>query len=209
MRKFFLSVTALACVSCVGGQPPASGAAAPKPHAVLGNWGVDLASMDKSVKPGDDFFSYVNGNWVKTAVIPPDRSSIGSFINLRILSEQRMQEVMNDLVARPDAQLSVEERKLRDMYQAYADTAGMEAKGLAPISKDLAYLAGLKTKADVARAMGSVPLEVGGIFQGYIGVDAKDPNAYVVTLVHGGIGMPDRDYYLRDDKAPRRHARGL
>jgi putative endopeptidase len=75
--------------------------AAPAAHTEYGTWGVDLSAMDKSVNPGDNFFSYVNGNWYKKAVIPADRSSIGSFIQLRIRSEKQMQEIAASLDAKP------------------------------------------------------------------------------------------------------------
>jgi predicted metalloendopeptidase len=124
----------------------------------LGKWGVDLTSLDKSVKPGDDFFLYVNGGWLKTAQIPPDRSSTGSFQDLQILSEERLKTIVADLKKTPDNRLSIEQRKLRDLYDAFVDTQAIEARGLAPVQKDLDYLAGLKTLDDVAHAMGSIKL---------------------------------------------------
>src|SRR3954465_15490574 len=80
----------------------------------FGKWGVDLTSMDTSVKPGDNFFLYVNGKWLASATIPPDRSQTGSFQDLQILSEQRLKTIVGDLEKAQDRRLSQEERKLRD-----------------------------------------------------------------------------------------------
>ncbi|HEX4106429.1 MAG TPA: M13 family metallopeptidase [Rhizomicrobium sp.] len=174
-------------------------AAADKPQ--FGQFGVDLSAMDKSVKPGDNFFLYTNGNWLKTAVIPPDRSQTGSFQDLQILSETRMRAIVDDLEKKPYAQLTPEEKKLRDLYDAFEDTAAIEADGLKPVQKDLNYLAGLRTKEDVARAMASVPLGTESIYDIGIGVDDKNPDNYSLNLNQSGLGLPDRDYYLKDDKA--------
>src|SRR6201996_5020072 len=119
------------------------------PSPRFGTWGVDLSSMDKSVKPGDNFFDYVNGAWLKTAQIPPDRSQTGSFQDLQILSERRMQAIMDDLEKKPAAALAPEEKKLRDLYDAFEDTKAIEANGLKPAQKDLDYFAGLKSLDDV------------------------------------------------------------
>jgi putative endopeptidase len=173
--------------------------AADKPQ--FGQFGVDLGAMDKSVKPGDNFFSYTNGNWLKTAVIPPDRSQTGSFQDLQILSETRMRAIVDDLEKKTYAQLSPEEKKLRDLYDAFEDTAAIQANGLKPVQKDLNYLAGLQTKDDVARAMASVPLGTESIYDIGIGVDDKNPDNYSLNLNQAGLGLPDRDYYLSDDKA--------
>ena len=167
----------------------------------FGSFGVDLSSMDKSVKPGENFFLYVNGKWLKTATIPPDRSQTGSFQDLQILSEQRMRAIVDTLEKKPRDQLSDEERKLRDLYDAFEDTAAIEANGLKPIQKDLDYFAGLQTPADVARAMASVPLATSSIYDIGIGVDDKNPDNYSLNLNQAGLGLPDRDYYLKDDKA--------
>jgi putative endopeptidase len=167
----------------------------------LGKWGVDLTSLDKSVKPGDDFFQYMNGGWLKTATIPPDRSSTGSFQDLQILSEERLKAIVADLKKMPDNRLSAEQRKLRDLYDAFVDTQAIEAHGLNPVKKDLDYLAGLKTLDDVAHAMGSIKLSTMSVFNIGIGVDDKNPDNYSVNLSQGGLGMPDRDYYLSNDEA--------
>ena len=169
--------------------------------AKLGKWGVDLTSLDKAVKPGDNFFEYVNGGWLRTAQIPADRASAGSFQELQILSEQRLQAIVDDLHKKPESQLTVEERKLRDAYDAFVDTAAIEATGLEPVRKDLDYLAGLQTHAQVASAMGSIKLSTQSIYGIGVGIDDKNPDNYSVNLQQSGLGMPDRDYYLKDDAA--------
>ena len=173
--------------------------AADKPQ--FGQFGVDLGAMDKSVKPGDNFFLYTNGDWLKTAVIPPDRSQTGSFQDLQILSETRMRAIIDDLEKKSYAQLSPDEKKLRDLYDAFEDTTAIEANGLKPVQKDLNYLAGLQTKDDVARAMAAIPLGTESIYDIGIGVDDKNPDNYSLNLNQSGLGLPDRDYYLSDDKA--------
>ena len=106
----------------------------------FGTWGVDLTSLDPSVKPGDNFFLHVNGGWLKSAQIPADRSQTGSFQDLQILSENRLKTIVADLEAKPDQQLNEEERKLRNLYDAFVDTQAIEARGLAPVKSDLDYL---------------------------------------------------------------------
>jgi putative endopeptidase len=201
MRRSVFALIGLVLAGCTFAATTLPPAPPPMPKATLGTWGVDLAGMNTSVKPGDNFFEYVNGGWLKTAVIPADRSSTGSFQNLQILSEKRMREIVDGLEARPYDQLSPEERKLRDLYDAFLDQKQIEDRGLQPVRADLRYIAHLKTKADVARAMGSVKLGTESIFNVGIGIDDKNPNAYSVNLSQSGLGLPDRDYYLLDDKA--------
>ncbi len=167
----------------------------------LGTWGVDLTAMDTSVKPGDDFFDYVNGTWVKKTEIPPERSSIGGFQLLRIKSEDRMKIIVSELEAKPYGQLTPEEKKLRDLYDAFLDQKQIEAKGLAPAMADIATIDKIKTLDDVARAMASTKLATQSVFNMSLGIDQKDPNAYSIVLSQGGIGMPDREYYLGSDAA--------
>ena len=199
MHRRLLAAAGMALAGlALSASPPPEAPAVPK--AEIGAWGIDLTGMDQTVKPGDDFYNYVNGNWDKQAVIPPDRSSIGSFQQLQILSEQRMRIIVADLEAKPYRRLSREERKLRDFYDAFVDVKQIEARGLVPAYADLLRIAQLKDHADVARLMGSPKLAAGSIFGLGIGVDDKNSNAYVVQLSAAGLGMPDRDYYLLDNK---------
>jgi len=165
----------------------------------FGKWGVDLTSLDPSVKPGDNFFLHVNGGWLKKAQIPADRSSTGSFQDLQILSEDRLKAIVADLEKMPQQQLTGEERKLRNLYDAFVDTDAIEARGLEPVTADLDHLEHLKTLDDVAHAMGSIRLSTMSVYNIGIGVDDKNPDNYSVNLGQAGLGMPDRDYYLSND----------
>jgi putative endopeptidase len=189
-----LPLVVLLC-GALAGLSPALALEGPK----LGAWGVDLTSLDKSVKPGDNFFLYVNGGWLKTAEIPADRSSTGSFQDLQILSEQRLKTIVRDLDSKPNP--TGEERKLKDAFDAFVDEEAIERAGLQPVRKDLDYLAGLKTLDDVARAMGSIRLSTQSIYGIGVGVDDKNPDNYSVNLSQSGLGLPDRDYYLSNDKS--------
>ncbi|MBI3677814.1 MAG: M13 family metallopeptidase [Proteobacteria bacterium] len=200
MKRSVLLLAGVIVAGCAGTlavtqTPPA----APAPHTQYGTWGFDLSAMDKSVKPGDDFFMYANGTWFNTAEIPPDRSSTGSFQNLRIQSEKRMSEIVAELEAKPADQLNVEEKKLRDLYDAFMDQKQIDARGLDPAQKDLGALQSLKTLSDVARAMGAVRYQSDVIYNMGISADDKHPTQYAVFLGQGGLGLPDRDYYLRND----------
>ncbi len=199
MRRSLIALAALVSTACVALSVSAA-STEPTGHTQLGSWGVDLASMDKSVKPGDDFFLYVNGNWLKTAQIPPDHSSTGSFQDLRILSEKRMSELVAGLDAKPYGQLNDEEKKLRDFYDAFLDQKQIDSRGLAPAQKDLDAIAAAKTLDDVARLMGTPRLNLDGPFEEGISVDDKNSNAYAIELAQSGLGLPNRDYYSRDDK---------
>ena len=168
--------------------------------AEIGQWGVDLSAMDKSVRPGDDFFKYVNGTWLKNTEIPADRTGTGSFLLLRIESEKRLKSIVAELAAKPYDKLNGEEKKLRDLYDAFTDQKQIEKRGLAPFKDDIAYLQGLNTRADVAAAFGKVRLQTDVPFDMGIGIDDKHPDSYAIFLYQGGIGLPNRDYYTRKDK---------
>ncbi len=167
---------------------------------VFGPWGVTLSYMDASVPPGTDFFRYANGSWLKSAVIPPDRRVAGVNLEVDQGNETKLKSIVEGLAARTDGSLSAEERKLRDLYLAYTDTKAIETAGLAPVRADLERIGGLETLSEVAAFMGNPPTGNYGPFSAHISVDQANPAAYVVRLLQAGLGMPDRDYYLRADK---------
>jgi putative endopeptidase len=162
-------------------------------------WGLHLEYIDRSVKPGDDFYTYANGRWVETARIPADRVSVGAWADAGERVDDRLRTIVADLHTRTD--LTPEERKLRDLYDAYTDSVAIEANGLGPLRKDLARITGARTREEIARLMADPALRLGGPFRMEIGADEKDPSAYAVKIGQGRLGLPNRDYYLRDDPA--------
>ncbi len=163
-------------------------------------WGVTLSYMDPSVSPGTDFFRYTNGAWLRSATIPPDRRVAGVNLELERRNEAKLKSIVAGLATRSDSELSAEQRKLRDLYDAFENTQQIEASGLQPVRADLARIAALKTSGEVAAFMGAPATQVGGPFDIGIDVDEKNPDAYVAQLTQSGLGMPDRDYYLLQDK---------
>jgi putative endopeptidase len=163
-------------------------------------WGVTLDYIDASMPPGMDFFAYSNGGWLKSAVIPPDRLVAGVNLELDKGNESKLKSIIASLLAKPDSALSDEERKLRDLYNAFEDTAAIDAAGITPIQADLQRIASLQTPADVAAFMAAPATATSGPFRAVFDIDDKNPQAYALRLVQSGLGMPDRDYYLRDDK---------
>lgn len=165
----------------------------------FGAWGVDLTGIDRSVRPGDDFYRYVDGAWYDRAVIPADRTSTGAFLDLTIQSEDKVRAIVDGLQTQAGP-LSPDETKVRDLYRSYVDTGRLEQLGLTPAKPVLDKIAALQSANDVARAMGSVTMGTRSLFRSSIGIDDKKPDAYAVFLGHSGLGLPDRDYYLLNDK---------
>ena len=194
-----LAAVALLAVGLSGGVCSAAsdGQNGAKPQ--FGSWGVELAGMDRSVKPGDDFYAFVNGNWSKNSVVPPDRPYVGAAADLTILTEDRLTDVVVALATEPYESLSEDERKLRDFYDAFLDQMAIDAAGLSPVKKDLDFIAGLNTHEDVAAAMGRPDLDLAGPLGMSIAIDFKNTNRYAVMVAQAGLPM-DRDYYLKEDK---------
>jgi putative endopeptidase len=182
--------------------------AAAKPRGA--GFGVDLAQMDPSVAPGDDFYRHVNGKWLANTQIPGDRGRLAEFGRLDDLNAGRTRTILEAAATRPT---SPEARKMGDFYASLTDEAGIEAKGTAPLQEDLKRVAAIATPADLARAIAQVsrdwlpPLPGGGapmppapIAVG-VTIDNKQPTRYLPALSQGGIGLPDRDYFLLDGAA--------
>jgi predicted metalloendopeptidase len=163
-------------------------------------WGVELGYVDNGVKPGDDFFLYTNGNWVKNDKIPDDRTYSGVNLELDLQNEAKLKGLVSDLSQTPDDKLTAEGRKLRDLYNAFVDQKAIDAAGLTPAKGDLDTIRGFRTSSDVAAAIGDPGLGVDGPFSFYIGVDDKNSTSYSVNLYQSGLGLPDRDYYLKPGK---------
>ena len=158
--------------------------------------------MDKAVKAGDDFVAYTSGTYLKNLEIPADRSNYGMFTKLRDLSQDRTRQIIED-AAKVAAAPGSNAQKVGDFYASFMDEAAIEAKGLAPIRPQLDAIAALADKAALARMLGQANREgQEGPINVQILQDLKTPDVIAVYAGQGGLGLPDRDYYL-DDSNPR------
>ena len=193
-------VNALALVAAF--SLPASAADAPDTTTAAkryGTWGVDLDGMDRTVKPGDDFFKYANGKWAASTSIPADRTSFGSFAILRDLSEARVRAILDRWAAEKNLKAGSDEAKVATIYRTFLDETTVEKLDAKPIEPHLAAIKKVETHADMARLMGRTSSSFGRSFFGpAVFDDAKNPEKYALYLSQGGIGLPDREYYLNE-----------
>ncbi len=181
----------------------------PSPEAVrtphYGTWGFDLGGRDLATPPGKNFFRYADGRDVDRMTIPPDRSTYGAFVALAELSEAREHAILIQAAATAPEQPATPDGKIGAYYKAFMDEARIEALGTRPLAHDLDAIRAVRDKAQMARLMGlSGKGYLRSIFSFGIGADEKDPNRYVVGVGQGGLGLPDRDYYLTAQFAPQK-----
>jgi len=220
------SMLALACASACAPSPSAppapgpatarsrvapAGTASATPASSPAGAGIDVAGMDRAVAPGDDFFAYANGSWLKTHEIPPDRSTFGVSAALVELTARRTADLIAE-AAKAAPAADVNAKKIGDYYASFMDEAAIEAKGLAPLAPVLSKIAAIATPADLARALGgsiradvdvlnATKVETDNLFGLWVAQDLSNPKAYSAFLLQGGLGMPDREYYV--DASPR------
>ena len=175
--------------------------------------GIVVANMDKAVKPGDDFYLYANGGWIKRTEIPADRSSIGVFSTLADLSNKRTADLIEE-AAKSSAPTGSGQRKIADLYNSYMDEAGIESKGLAPLRSHLDAIAAIKNKNELARALGeslradvdalnNTNFHTPNLFGLWVAPGFNDSDHFTAYLMQGGIELPDREYYLDDSQHMR------
>lgn len=166
----------------------------------LGEFGVDLAARDLAVKPGDDFNEYVSGQWLKTYQLKDYETSYGSFNRLRDRSEEQVHGLIEDLQRRSDLKPGSNGQKVRDYYASYMDRATRDAAGIKPLQPVLDRIAGIDSQADLIAAFANADLDASAspVRLG-VDLDRKNPDQYLVSLNVGGLGLPDKDYYLNPD----------
>src|SRR4051812_4321880 len=166
--------------------------------AHLGIWGVDLTARDTSVKPGDDFQKYASGAWLTKTEIPADKPEVGSFYEVFDLTQDQMKALV---VSAPASS------KYGAMYQSMMDEGRVEQVGIAPLKTDLAKVAAIKTKADFARHMGTTDGSFGSAIYAFdLEADTADASMNSLYLYQSGLGMPERDYYLKPQFKKQRDA---
>ena len=170
--------------------------------------GIDPANIDRSIKPGDDFYAYANGGWMKTAEIPADRSSIGGFYIADQQTERQLTALVDGIV-RANAAADSDEGRIRDFYKAFLDTAAIERAGLQPLQPDLARFAAITDRASLSRVLGEQiradvdPLNATNYFTenlfGVFVTQALAGGEVMPYILQGGLGLPEREYYLSAD----------
>ncbi|WP_076414496.1 M13 family metallopeptidase [Shewanella sp. UCD-KL12] len=161
--------------------------------------GIDFANFDKSVRPQDDFYSYVNGTWLKNTVIPSDRTSTGAFYDLREKSRDDVKAIIEEVAATPNLVAGSDEQKVADLYRSFMDTDTLNQLGTAPIQSEVEKIDALKTKADLVSYFAhSQIIGSGTPLAFYIDVDAKDSSRYATHIWQYGLSLPEKDYYFND-----------
>jgi putative endopeptidase len=177
----------------IGLLPPVLAQSAASDRPEIGSFGFDAAGMDRAARPGDDFFGYANGGWTNTVEIPADRASWRMFDQLDELSKARTREILEDAARTPGSRIG-------DFYASFMDERAAEAKGIAPIAPWLDAIRRSPDAAAIASRMGALlRLGIRAPFRIDIDQDDKAPDAYIAKASQSGLGLPDRDYFLKDD----------
>jgi len=198
-----------ACATAAGtptDAPRAQAALVGKPK--YGTFGFDVAGMNRTVAPGDDFYEYANGGWMKATEIPADRGSFATFTALTELATERTRAII-EAAASSAAPEGSNERKIGDYYASFMDEAAIEAAGAAPLRPELDRIAAIRTRADLSRELGATlradvdalnatDYTTDRLFGLWVAEDMNDTSKYRPYLMQGGLWLPDRAYYLDD-----------
>ena len=195
-----LATTALAACATQAPPPPtdvapraAAPEAPPAPKPQYGAFGFDETGMDKTVLPGDSFYKFANGAWDARTEIPADKSNYGMFTTLDDLSRERTKQIIEQQAGDPNSRIGA-------VYASYMDEAAVEAKGLAPFEPWLRQVRGVTSKSQLPTLFAeAAKLGIGTPFGGFVNQDDKAPDQYILNFYQSGLGMPDRDYYLKTD----------
>jgi endothelin-converting enzyme/putative endopeptidase len=176
--------------------------------------GIAVDDMDRSVKPGDDFYDYANGAWIKRTEIPPDRAEVDVFTKLGDLSNKRTADLIEE-IAKSNPPGGSGSRKVADLYNSFMDEAAIEAKGLAPLRPHLDAIAAIHDKRELAHALGETQradvdalnntnFHTANLFGLWVAPGFNDSDHYTAYLLQGGLQLPDREYYLADSEHMRK-----
>jgi len=180
----------------VEAKPPAE-TSAPQRTPKLGSFGVDLAGIEPSVRPGHDFYTFAGARWLKNNQIPADRSRWGMFDALREEADVNVRKLLDEqAAAKGDVASNV--AKAASFYTTYVDTAAIDARGFEPVKADLAAIAAAKNHEAIAKLMALPELGLPSPIRADVTIDEKDPDRYAVAIGHSGLGLPEREFYLKD-----------
>ncbi len=199
LLRYLSAATCLSILAAFAQQSPA-----PETHGIV------VANLDRSVKPGDDFYRFANGDWIKRTEIPPDRAAVDVFTKLADLSNKRTNDLINE-IAKSNAAAGSGERKVADLFNSYMNESAIEAKGMDPLKPHLDAIAAIHDKKELAHALGetlradvdalnNTNYHTENIFGLWVAPGFHDSDHYLPYLMQGGIQLPDREYYLGDSE---------
>lgn len=189
------ALLATAAAPIVRAADPAPATQADYPVPQFPGWGVNPADLDRQVRPGDDFFAYVNGKWLRAETIPDAYPYSGNALALRLGAARAVRAIVEELAASPHPEGSVEQR-VADSYRAFSNAAAIDAAGLAPAAPWLGRIAGATSRAHLAALMAEPGMPSPIAFA--VSIDPHNPAANAAYASISGLGLPDRDYYLND-----------
>lgn len=205
LSRLFVSKRAIACafvsalLVCALAQEPSN-----REHGII------PGDIDRSVKPGDNFFDYTNGEWIKRTEIPADRASVSVFSKLVDVSNKRTAGLIEDAAKSKGAEGSGA-RKISDLYNSFMDESGIEARGVAPLKPHLDEINAIHDRRDLSRALGqslradvdalnNTNFHTDNLFGMWVAPNFDDSGHYIAYLMQGGLELPDREYYLSDSE---------
>jgi len=198
--KLLVSALASVCVlaGCTSG-PPGEEPSVDQAASTAPQSGVFLQNIDSAVRPQDDFYRFVNGQWLQKTQIPSDRSNYGAFTLLQEGAEADLRQILEE-TANANAPQGSDAQKVGDFYTSFMDEAAIEAAGLEPLKEQLTRIDTLSSKQALAEHIGRAQRQfVNHPFAYFVAIDERSSTEYVSVLYQSGLGMPDRDYYLSDE----------
>jgi putative endopeptidase len=194
-KTLLLTALTVSLAACQPGQVKQSQIAAETSVAS----GITTVNMDRAVRPQDDFYRHVNGKWLKEFEIPADKSNFGAFNKLGDESREDVKAIISE-VSEMDNAPGSSEQKIADIYRSFMDTETIESLGMSPIQDELDRIAAIKTRDDLSEYMGYADVYVTAPLGMYVYIDQKKSDEHIVYINQSGLGLPDRDYYFKEDE---------
>jgi len=197
MLKFCAWMGIVGLAACAGNQVPPLRASAPKPAL---RSGIDLQYVDGAVRAQDDTYQYLNGKWLRTFQLPPDKGLVGSFTAIEDATEEQLRGIVEGLSQTATQDADPDAKKLADLYGSFMNEEQIEALGLKPLEREFAAIDAIKDMNAISATIAHMNAIGAGAPYGLgINLDARNSTQYAVILFQSGLGLPDRDYYLKDD----------
>jgi predicted metalloendopeptidase len=206
LKKVSTLLCAAGLAACVSnqGSHPAAGPAAPAVPAVSApapalHSGIDLQYVDAAMRPQDDVYEHLNGKWLREYQLPADKGAVGSFTMVQDKTEEQLRSIVDGLDQAP-GNGDPDAKKLADLYASFMNEAQIETLGIKPLLREFAAIDALKSPSAVPALMAHlIQIGAGAPFTVQFNLDARNSSRYAVILYQGGLGLPDRDYYIKDD----------